>query len=145
MNRSLAMNCLMQFRNTENRSVKKAKQLQNAPTRQTFSKAKCALLREPAQRSRSCQWCRCHRDGQADEITDRVLSTAGARPIIGRKPNPARIRPLQQFQLHHRDGGDLQSDGEYLPGDEGCRGTSGIFTERLQDCGKGAGNQTTHG
>ena len=32
----------------------------------------------------------------------------------------------------------MQSDGEYLPGDEGCRGTSGIFTERLQDCGKGA-------
>lgn len=44
MNRSLAMNCLMQFRNTENRSVKKAKQLQNAPTRQTFSKAKCSVL-----------------------------------------------------------------------------------------------------
>lgn len=29
---------------TENRSVKKAKQLQNAPTRQTFSKAKCSVL-----------------------------------------------------------------------------------------------------
>lgn len=44
MNRSLAMNCFMQFRNTENRSVKKAKQLKNAPTRQTFSKAKCSVL-----------------------------------------------------------------------------------------------------
>ena len=42
--RSSAMSCLMQFRNTENRSVKKAKQLQNAPTRQTFSKAKCSVL-----------------------------------------------------------------------------------------------------
>ena len=34
----------MQFRNTENRSVKKAKQLQNAPTHQTFSKVKCSVL-----------------------------------------------------------------------------------------------------
>ena len=44
MNRSSAMNCLMQFRNTENRSVKKAKQLQNVPTHQTFSKVKCSVL-----------------------------------------------------------------------------------------------------
>ena len=44
MNRSSAMSCLMQFRNTENRSVKKAKQLQNVPTHQTFSKVKCSVL-----------------------------------------------------------------------------------------------------
>ncbi|MGJ5624029.1 hypothetical protein MYD03_00370 [Mediterraneibacter gnavus] len=44
MNRSSAMSCLMQFRNTENRSVKKAKQLQNVPTHQTFSKVKYSVL-----------------------------------------------------------------------------------------------------
>ena len=44
MNRSSAMSCFMQFRNTENRSVKKAKQLQNVPTHQTFSKVKCSVL-----------------------------------------------------------------------------------------------------
>ena len=40
----ISMSCLMQFRNTENRSVKKAKQLQNVPTHQTFSKVKCSVL-----------------------------------------------------------------------------------------------------
>ena len=44
MNRLSAMSCLMQFRNTENRSVKKAKQLQNVPTHQTFSKVMCSVL-----------------------------------------------------------------------------------------------------
>lgn len=34
---------------------------------------------------------RCHRDGQADEITDRVLPAARTRIIFRRKPNPARF------------------------------------------------------
>lgn len=34
---------------------------------------------------------RCHRDGQTDEITDRVLPAARTRTVFGRKPNPARF------------------------------------------------------
>ncbi len=77
---------------------------------------KVLLLREPAQRSRSCQGVDAIvmvRPTKSPTVfyqqLGRVLSSGG-------KPNTARVRPLQQFRFHHRGGGDLRTDGKNLPG-----------------------------